>query len=323
MEKMYDSVDLPPPDRLDAWYAVTSQALAPNEFSIDRPEDFRASMHVMELGASQVSALTYTSLRSQRTPKLIRQSDPELYTVGVILRGQQSIAQAGQQAVLSVNDLVAYSSFYPYDARVEAGEGTGASVVAQIPRALVPLPLHKVDRLLAVRLPGQEGINALLAQFLTRLAADTGSYRPADGPRLGAVLLDLLTALLAHHLEDHTSVAPETRTRALLLQIETFIQQHLGDARLTPTTVAAAHHISTRYLHLLFQRQGTTVSGWIRKRRLEHCRRDLADPACGLRPIHAIAARWGFTHPEQFSRAFRAAYGISPRDYREQAHHPR
>ncbi|WP_189145366.1 hypothetical protein [Streptomyces lacrimifluminis] len=41
---------------------------------------------------------------------------------------------------------------------------------------------------------------------------------------------------------------------------------------------AACHHISVRYLHRLFPPQGITVSAWIRQRRPERCRRDLADP---------------------------------------------
>ncbi|GAA2788117.1 hypothetical protein GCM10010470_23340 [Saccharopolyspora taberi] len=58
---------------------------------------------------------------------------------------------------------------------------------------------------------------------------------------------------------------------------------------------------------------------WIRQRRLERCRRDLTNPHLRQRPVHAIAARWGFTDPAHFSRIFRAAYGLSPSDYRHNA----
>jgi AraC-like DNA-binding protein len=37
------------------------------------------------------------------------------------------------------------------------------------------------------------------------------------------------------------------------------------------------------------------------------------------RPISAIAARWGFLRPADFSRAFRAAYGMTPRELRQTA----
>ncbi|WP_342354574.1 helix-turn-helix domain-containing protein [Streptomyces griseofuscus] len=48
-------------------------------------------------------------------------------------------------------------------------------------------------------------------------------------------------------------------------------------------------------------------------------RRDLADPALRDMPVHRIADRWGFKGHPPFTRAFRAAFGTSPQDYRDGA----
>ena len=61
------------------------------------------------------------------------------------------------------------------------------------------------------------------------------------------------------------------------------------------------------------------MSGWIRDRRLERCRADLRDPRLAGLSILEIATRWGFVSPAHFSRTFRAAYGVSPRDARAAA----
>ncbi|GAB2620489.1 hypothetical protein GCM10027168_60690 [Streptomyces capparidis] len=111
----------------------------------------------------------------------------------------------------------------------------------------------------------------------------------------------------------------QARRRALWLRVHAFIDQHLGDPALGPEAIAAAHGISTRHLHRLFAEHDRTVAAWIRHRRLECCRDDLADPQLAARPIQSIAAQWGFTGPAQFSRAFRAAYGVSPREHRHAA----
>jgi len=129
----------------------------------------------------------------------------------------------------------------------------------------------------------------------------------------------VLATRLAHELDCDTAVPPESHRRALMARIHAFIQGHLGDPELSPGTVAAAHHISVRYLHKLFQEQGATASSWIRARRLEGSRRDLADPAQTARPAAAIGARWGFRSAAQFSQAFKAAYGLPPQQYREWA----
>ncbi|MEU6013702.1 helix-turn-helix domain-containing protein [Streptomyces sp. NPDC047515] len=76
-------------------------------------------------------------------------------------------------------------------------------------------------------------------------------------------------------------------------------------------------------MHRLFQDEDATVAAWIRRLRLEAARRDLTDPALRTTPIHAIAARWGFTRAADFSRAYRAAYGATPKDHRHQALHYR
>ncbi|CAM5527886.1 AraC family transcriptional regulator [Streptomyces purpurascens] len=96
------------------------------------------------------------------------------------------------------------------------------------------------------------------------------------------------------------------------MRIRAFVRDHLHDPNLNPGAIAAAHHISRSYLYRLFEHEEQSISAWIRGQRLECARRDLAEPALGATPIHAIAARWGFPRAADFTRAFRSAYGIPP-----------
>ncbi|MEV5451488.1 helix-turn-helix domain-containing protein [Streptomyces sp. NPDC052535] len=318
LQNVFDSQDLPVSDRVEAWRDITASSLMPNEFSIDCPAQFQASLRAVDMSGAQVTALTYTSMRSRRTTQLIRRSDPEMYAVGLILRGEQVIRQNRREAPIGAGDLTVYSTSHPFEAVVDTRQGTAASVVVQIPRAMVPLSSNRVAQLMAVRISGREGISRMLAGFLSPLT-DTGPYRPADGQRLGSVLTDLVTAWLAHHIGAEDQTPAETRQRMQLLEIQEFIRRHLGNAELSPATVAAAHHISLRTLYRLFSTHahGATVASYIRCQRLTCARRDLADPRLATRPVHAIAARWGFTRPADFTRAFRTAYGTTPTDYRQ------
>ncbi|MEV4998898.1 helix-turn-helix domain-containing protein [Streptomyces niveus] len=73
--------------------------------------------------------------------------------------------------------------------------------------------------------------------------------------------------------------------------------------------------------------RGSAPSEWtwqppsasIRRRRLERCHADLANPALRHRTIGETATRWGFRHPADFSRAFRGVYGASPSEVRARA----
>jgi len=316
-ETVFRSKELLVADRFEWWCELASRTLIPTVFTSVHADDFRAEVRLLQVGA--VSVVSYPSLRSCRTPTLVRRSDPELYQVALTLRGGQGLSHCGRDALVGVGDLLLYDTSHPFDARTFPDGGTAEGIIVGVPRVALALPAAKVDRLLAVPLPGTTGMGALLSQFLTRLPAESGSYRPQDTARLGAVTVDLITALLAHHLDIDDAVAPECRQQALMVSIHSFIERNLGDAQLSPAAVAAAHHISVRYLHRLFEQQGSTVGSWIRHRRLERCRRDLAEPQLSARPIHAVGARWGFPHAADFSRAFRAAYGMPPGDYRRRA----
>ncbi|MGW5674770.1 helix-turn-helix domain-containing protein [Streptomyces sp. NPDC003860] len=112
---------------------------------------------------------------------------------------------------------------------------------------------------------------------------------------------------------------PAYHQSSLFKRTQEFIRQNLKDPDLCPDAVAAAHHVSTRHLQRVYQHHGYTVAAFIRHERLDAARRDLADPMQSHRPIHAIATRWGFSHPAVFTRTFRAVYGLSPREYRTHA----
>ena len=131
-------------------------------------------------------------------------------------------------------------------------------------------------------------------------------------------MLDLVRGLYA---DPSCANAPtRLRTRAeILLTVESFIDANLGDPGLNPEKIARASFISTRYLHKLFESEGTSVCHWIRRSRLECCRRDLRDPALAHQTILAIASRWGLPGAQHFSRVFRDEYGCSPKEYRREA----
>ncbi|MER5643278.1 helix-turn-helix domain-containing protein [Streptosporangium sp. NPDC002524] len=317
MQTVFRSQDLPASDRFAWWHEMTEQALVPTVMRSDDEAEFPASLHLLDLGAVQLTRLSYPPLQSRRSPLLVRRADPEMYSLSLTLRGTMTIDHHDRQAVATPQDLLLYDSSHPFHAHTAAdGTGNVEGMILQFPMSLVSLPVDKLARLTATRLPGTRGIGALLVSHLTALTRQSGGYSAADTARLSAITLDLFAAMCAHHLEAEAALPPETHRQVLQARVHAFIHQNLGDADLRAETIAAAHQISVRYLYKLFQDQGLSVAAWIRSRRLERCRRDLADPALASRPIHAVAARWGFTNSAHFSRVFRAAYGLSPADYR-------
>ncbi|MFI6925873.1 helix-turn-helix domain-containing protein [Nonomuraea spiralis] len=316
IESVFRTDELPAADRYDSWVEMTARSLLPTAISCDHADGFRAETRVLDLHVLQVSVLKFPPMRSRRPQRLIRRADPEACQLALNPCGYMGISQLDRDMILHRGGLVAFDSSHTFDSHMAADDGTAAGVtVLQVPRTLLPLAANDLREIMVRPLSGRTGVGMLLTQTLGRVLADTSQFRSADGPRLGAVLLELLSALLANELNDGRPAGPAHQL-TLLHQAKAFIHQHLGDADLSPSMIAAAHHISTRHLHRLFNDAGLTIAGWIRRRRLEQCHRDLVDPLWRTCSVHVIAARWGFSNPAHFSRAFRAAYGMSPSEHR-------
>jgi AraC-like DNA-binding protein len=135
---------------------------------------------------------------------------------------------------------------------------------------------------------------------------------------LGSATLELARAVIA--TVGHDDLARnDVANEVLLTRVEAYVQQHLTDPALSPESVAHAHHISVRQLYKLWSAREVGLAEWIMRGRLEGARRDIAKD--GTTGIAAVARRWGFSDPTHFGRRFRAAYGVSPREWRQARNH--
>ncbi|MBG0850427.1 AraC family transcriptional regulator [Streptomyces spinoverrucosus] len=322
IETMFRTEDLPSADRFDAWCERLALTHAPSDLTSAHQAGYRGTQHLLQFNELTVHTMQWQPAFARRNQALIHLSDPDRYHLSLIRRGTVVATIDDQEAVYGPCALRTNLTYRPIEVNLGA-DGTEVECVSmEISRAAFPLPPARMERVIGRPMTAMEGTGALLAAFLNTLTSQPGSYTPADAARLEPILLDLLASLFAHELDVVETLPPETHHRTLLLRVRAFIRQHLHDPGLTPTAIAAVHHISVSQLHRIFRERAlaeggpSTVMGYIRAQRLERARRDLADPALRTRPVGEIAHRWGFTHHVVFTRAFRAAYGIPPRDYR-------
>ncbi|GIJ43737.1 hypothetical protein Val02_06230 [Virgisporangium aliadipatigenens] len=228
--------------------------------------------------------------------------DGENLAVKVMIRGRTWIEQGRGDAELGPADLVLLDP-----TRSLRFESTAsAHVTILVPRRELRIRPAQIDRLIGTRIDGSHGPGALVSVLARESARLATGFREVEALRSAAAVVELIAVALEARLGDEQPAADEV----LRDRIAGYIEARLADPELSPPSIAAAHHISVRRLHKLFEGQPLTVAALIRRRRLERCRAELTG---GGRTVTAVAARWGFSDATHFSKLFKATYGYNAR----------
>ncbi|MFF2053402.1 helix-turn-helix domain-containing protein [Leifsonia sp. NPDC058194] len=290
---------------------AVSESFVPLQVTSARPEPFWGRIRSAEADEVHVAEVSAAEHVVERTPELIARGDRHYFKLSLQLAGTGLLIQDDREAVLQPGDLAVYDTHRPYTLVFDDDFRT---MVVMFPKRLIDLPTDVVGQLTAVPMSGKAGVGSIIVPFLAQLVGNLEQLSGPTGARLAHSALDLVTTLFANELDvSRGAVNPH---HALMQRVRGYIDSNLASPDLDPGRIAAAHFISTRHLHGIFREEGTTVSSWIRTRRLERCRRDLLDPLYADRPVAAVAARWGFVDAAHFSRVFKAAYAESPSEVR-------
>jgi AraC-like DNA-binding protein len=298
--------------RLPVWRDLIREHFVALDIDADPADRFAGAVRTTPLGHLKVASVDSTPQGCLRTPGLARDGDTYLQ-VGMVTRGEAVLCQDGREAMLRPGDFAIYETDRPF---LWGFRDDWQLYVYTWPRATVGLGQAESRRLTARALSGGSGLGAIVGRMLHDLVAAPPVLSSAGGTRLADEIAELVTTVATERLGPAPPDAPATD---LLRKIDAYIAEHLADPGLGPDAIARAHFVSTRQLHRLFARQGSTVTQRIRAHRLERCRRELVDPRSAT-SITGIAQRWGFTDLPTFSRAFRTAYGSTPSAYRRGSH---
>jgi AraC-like DNA-binding protein len=305
-----DTSTVAPHERMELWSAATSAVFFPSEVRSVDDAPYVGVMRRYAVGPLDVVLVRGTALDLRRTPQDVTAADPEIFSLSILRGGRLRATQEGRDSHVGPGVACAYDSSRPLRMRTDAPFD---QVVVAVPKELLrPFTDHIARRTATpVSLHTARGrlVVALMRQMLAEI--DGGTIGPQDSE-----LSEALVALMRGLFTNASDGGPVPVQTALMRAIKDHIEVNLTDRGLGPESVARSQFISTRYLQSLFQREGVTVSGWIRSRRLERSRRDLQDPALAHEPIAAIAARWGFGSASHFTHVVRTEYGCSPRELR-------
>lgn len=218
------------------------------------------------------------------------------------------IEQDGHQATITAGQWCALDKTLPFTIHAD---GMSRQIAMSLPRRKIA-HWRGVTGRLVTPLGFLRGTGQVLHSSATAAMSAGAVLGRGDRARLGDALVTLLN--VAWHAEP---LAERPGPRSRRMAVLAYIERNLADPDLDITAIARALGFSKRTLHQLFADDVTTVGRIIWERRLERCRRELADPACTGESITEIAHRWGFSDSQHFSRSFKARFNMSPRTYRQ------
>ncbi len=293
------------------WHETIGRTYFPLDLSFSNPEAFDGELTSWQLGTVSLSRLTSDALMYRRLPRHLTAQGPEEFLVTIPAKSEVRFSQCGKEVRANPGSFFIERSHEPYEfSHAEAAD----LWVMKVSSEMLGGRLRTPDRFCSLEFDATNGANGLFVDMLHLIPWRHDAMTEETRATVGHQLVDLLALALQSDERILTSGLSSVRA-AHLTRIEAFVRRKIDDPDLGPDQVAAGCGISVRYLHELLRDTNQTLGQWIRDQRLQAAHEDL-ESAADTRTIAEIAYARGFSDQAQFSRAFRANFGLTPRDVR-------
>jgi len=312
MTLLLDSRRLPRADRADAVAAAVCRREVPQKVTVDTSGlDIWHLLELWDLGpGAHLLHTVGTGMMVSRGPEHLRLPSIRRLAVSLQLSGSGRLHTADGTVDIGPGDLYLIDQAGAFDYGWTGITGSLAFVIDYDQLGL------SVDaaRAAAHRLASSPMYGLARAHFAGLRRTMEQLRSGGTGPMVGHVTIELVRALITTAAPDAPGPG-EVSDHLLPRRVNRYIEDHLADPSLDAEQIAAAHHISVRHLYDIWTSHDLTLAQWIIHQRLERARTQLANHGHTL-TVTAVGRRCGFTNISHFCRRFRAAYGMSPREWR-------
>jgi AraC-like DNA-binding protein len=303
------------PDRFAYWLDMICAMYA--RLECDRPDaDVFGHIEFSHLGALDLTEVHSNVQFVRRTPSMIRADTSDACLVMIQRGGRAQVCQDGREARLAPGDFVMYDTTRPYELHFE--DPRHEVIVVRLPRSELQPHVVNLQDLTATTVPGTCAAGNLLLTMIDTLRRDLDRLHPSSAIGVSEGITSIIAAGL-RSLPGANVQRPTQLSAYHVARVKAHVMDHLRDPDLTIASIAAAMRMSADHLSRLFRSESVPLSRWMWQQRLDACRRDLCDPRLMQRGIGDIAFAWGFNDATHFSRSFREQFGVSPREWRQQA----
>lgn len=310
-EERWTSASLPPPRQLPGFQEVFDRTHFHWGLSREGSAPYHAELRRRGIEDFAFTDIVCDPVTGYRTNEDVKRGTQDYFCLLYFEEGNCLLRQGRNESVVRRDMIAVWDSTRP---AMFQNSDQLHQLSIMIPHAMARTIVPGIEDMCGLTVDGRAGLGAILLSHLRQIHRTVDTVAPQDR---GAVLRATVELVAAAFRPEPEQLAGTSFRRALLNRVQDHILANLGDPGLSATSVAAAFRFSPRYLHRLFEEFDVTVGTWIRERRLQAARGDLADHAKAHFSITEIAMRHGFADASHFSHAFRDAFGASPRSWRK------
>jgi AraC family transcriptional regulator, positive regulator of tynA and feaB len=296
--------------RVECWDQVCGK-YTPMETIPADVRNFAPSMIRGSLGSLRLTEVNLSPAVVRHSSAHVARMREACFYVHLQVEGSSVHRQDGREAQLHRGDFTVLNTARPYQMVFDT---PNKALVLAIPDLLMRRQLACPESIVGLRMNHDDNLVRMFFEFVQGIWRECGPGIDSVAPALSQALLHLFSSTYARVAAANAprSTAHEDRRSRLL----GYIEEHLSDSELSPTTIAGAFKTSPRSLHMIFSGGPETLSRYILRRRLEECATVLKNPMQRARTISDIAFDSGFSSCTHFGKVFREHFGMTPTEYR-------
>lgn len=292
--------------------------LGPSKLKVPDPDQFVASLHAIRL-----RDVTLAHLDFHTAVNIEIEQTGDIYTVHMPMNSLATINLDDRHEMVATTLTAAV---------INPGSRVDMAISHDSPQLIVRIERRAVERQLA-RMLGHSGTgpivfepefdlacqpavrwhNALNLLSTEAMTPNSLLHQGVGGGPVEELVISTLLWVQGSNVHDRLDGNSRRQTRRFVREAVAFIAENLANP-ISLEDIANAAHVSVRSMQQGFRSDlGTSPMAYLRDRRLDRARADLADAvATDELSVTDVAERWGFGHLGNFALHYRKRFGETP-----------